>query len=380
MKAARHLIHGAVVAALATGMSSTAAAADAPAAPTLGAILESSGIAVSGWVDVAYSRLSGDGVFTNGAATRVNDSQKNGFSLHQLGLNVAYQPASGFGAFLSITAGNDADVIHSYDQTTSKFDITQAYVQYAGSGVTLIAGKFATLAGNEVIPSPGNTNYSRSILFAYEPFTHTGVRATFTPSDTITLYAGVNNGWDQLKDANTSKTAELGIGFTPMKGLSFTLAGYAGKELVNGPGSDGPDTTRTLIAFVGNWAVTDALSLILSVDVGKQKDAIFADESGQPTDDAEWTGIAAYVNYAFSDQWRVSIRAEQFDDKDGYRTGFVQKWKEVTATIGYAPSESTEFRFEVRNDSSNEDVFSKSEGNDVSDSQNSVAVQALYKF
>lgn len=379
MKAARQLIHGAVVAALATGFASTAVAADEPAAPTLGSVLAASGVTVSGFVDVAYSRLSGDGVFTNGAANRVNDSQKNGFSLQQATLNIAYQPASGFGAFASFTTGNDADVIHSYDQTTSKFDITQAYVQYAGSGVTVIAGKFGTLAGAEVIPSTGNTNYSRSILFAYEPFTHTGVRATFTPTDKVTLYAGVNNGWDQIKDTNTAKTVELGVGFAPMKGLSLSVYGYSGKELVNGPGSGAPDATRSLIAFVGNWAVTDALTLVLSYDAGKQKDAIL-NGLGRPIGDAKWTGIAGYVNYAFSDQWRLSVRAEQFDDKDGYRTGFVQKWKEVTATVGYAPSKSMELRFEVRRDTSNEDVFSKDDGADVSDNQSSVAVQALYKF
>jgi hypothetical protein len=380
MKAARHLIHGAIVAALATGLASTATAADAPAAPTLGAVLASSGVSITGFVDVAYSHLSGDGVFTNGAANRVNDSQKNGFSLQQANLTVAYQPASGFGAYVALTAGNDADVIHSYDQTTSKFDITQAYLQYAGSGVTVIAGKFGTLAGAEVIPSTGNTNYSRSILFAYEPFTHTGVRATFTASDMVTLYAGVNNGWDQLKDQNTGKTVELGVGVTPMKGLTLSVYGYSGKELVLGPGNGGPDATRSLIAFVGSWAATDALTFVLSYDAGKQKDAILADESFRPIGDAKWTGIAGYVNYAFTDQWRLSVRAEQFDDKDGWRTGIVQKWKEVTATVGYSPSKSMELRFEARRDTSDKDVFSKSDGRSVAGNQSSVAVQALYKF
>jgi len=40
-----------------------------------------------------------------------------------------------------------------------------------------MAGKFVTLAGSEVIWSPSNSNFSRSILFGAIPFTHTGVRA-----------------------------------------------------------------------------------------------------------------------------------------------------------------------------------------------------------
>ncbi|MCE8424078.1 MAG: outer membrane beta-barrel protein, partial [Candidatus Methanoperedens sp.] len=49
----------------------------------------------------------------------------------------------------------------------------------------------------------GNTNITRSIAFLNAiPFTHTGARFAFAPTDTLTLYAGLNNGWDQQKDQN----------------------------------------------------------------------------------------------------------------------------------------------------------------------------------
>ena len=48
----------------------------------------------------------------------------------------------------------------------------QAYAQYATGNWTIIGGKFVTLAGAEVIAPTGNTNFSRSLLFAYEPSVH----------------------------------------------------------------------------------------------------------------------------------------------------------------------------------------------------------------
>jgi hypothetical protein len=378
-----------VVSALGAPLAGAEEAKDAakPTAPALGDVLDASGIAVSGYLDTSYSHLSGDGVFTSGFANRVFDTQKDGFAVQQAALNIGYQPKEGFGAFVNLTLGNDADVIAPYDRypSASKFDVTQAYAQYAGSGFTVIAGKYVTLAGAEVIASPSNPNFSRSILFGFAiPFTHTGVRATFTPSDTVSLILGVTNGWDDLKDTNTSKTVEVGATFAPVKAFSIAASGYFGKERVAGLVGSGTEGQRSLIDVVATWNITDALTLILNADWGKQ------DNFGEfltsqelyvgPNYDAKWDGVAGYVNYTLNDNWKLSLRAEYFDDKDGYRTGVVQKWKEVTGTVAYLPTKHAELRFELRGDSSDVASFSKSNGTDAGKSQESVAVQALYKF
>jgi hypothetical protein len=312
----------------------------------------------------------------------VFDTQKDGFAVQQAALNVGYQPKEGFGAFVNLTLGNDADVIAPYDRnpSTSKFDVTQAYVQYAGSGVTVIAGKFVTLAGAEVIASPSNPNFSRSILFGFAiPFTHTGVRATFTPSDTVTLILGVTNGWDDLKDTNAQKTVEVGATFAPVKAFSIAASGYFGRERVLGLTNFGPEGQRELIDLVATWNITDALTVILNYDYGKQDNVGLITEG--PNFDAKWNGLAGYVNYTVNDNWKLSLRAEYLDDKDGYRTGVVQKWKEVTGTVAYLPTKSVELRFELRADSSDVNSFVKSSAmGDDAKSQQSVGVQALYKF
>src|SRR5882672_10090510 len=210
------LIASAVSAAFA---APTLALAQAARAPTLSQVLDASGISVSGYLDAGYSYANRN--VETGFSNRVFDSQNNSFALHQFGLTVAKQPRQGFGGVVNITAGADAQVIHAFPETTlavgSMFDITQAYGQYSGGALTLMAGKFVTLAGSEVIASPGNMNISRSILFGAIPFTHTGVRAGYALSDIVTFYGGVNNGWDQLTDANKGKTLELGASIVPIK-------------------------------------------------------------------------------------------------------------------------------------------------------------------
>src|SRR5437879_1780488 len=206
-----------------------------PTAEPLTDVLAASGIDLHGYVDVAYSYLSGAGVFTSGVADRVFDTEPNSFNVHQAALIVDYQPKEGFGGLVALTAGRDARVIASLGESTSNFDVTQAFAQYAHGPLTIIAGKFVTLAGAEVINSTQDTNYSRSILFGYAiPFAHTGTRLTYAPADQLSLTVGVNNGWDQLQDANKQKTGELGVSFTPNKMFSLTVQGYSGVEQLSG--------------------------------------------------------------------------------------------------------------------------------------------------
>ena len=362
-----------------------------PAVPALADILDASGIAINGYVDTSYQYLSGLGYFSSGTPDRVFDARHNSFTLNQAALTIAKQPKEGFGAVVNLTAGQDAQVVESYPNTgQSNFDVTQAYVQYATGSWTVIGGKFVTLAGAETINPTTDTNFSRSILFGYAiPFTHTGFRVTYGLNDQLNLILGLNNGWDQISDPNSQKTVEFGAIYTPVKTFSLTVDGYVGTEpvsIVNNVAST-DSGQRVLIDVVANWAITDQLSVIGNFDYGQQKD----NAAGALTDKYEWSGGALYLNYALNDQWSASLRGEIFDDKNGYRTGVNaggdgQKWKEVTLTLGYAPTKSFLMRFEGRYDKSNvadafvESVNNATETTDYNDSQYSFAVEAIYKF
>lgn len=348
------------------------------------------GLEFSGYLDVSYNRLSGNGLFVSGVPNRVFDVERNDLRTRQLALTLAKQPKEGLGGLLNVTLGKDANVIAAYDTnpnngtTTGKrdyWDVTQAFLQYAAGPWTVIGGKFVTSAGAEVINSTANPNYSRSILFGYAiPFTHTGFRATYALGDTLTITGGINNGWDDFKDTNDSKTGELGFMYAANKTFMLSAMAHFGKERVGGLVGSGPEGQRNLIDVVGTINATDKLSFILNYDYATQANASTVAPSGASK--AKWRGLAGYANYQFNDQWRLSFRAEYFDDKDGYRTGLVQKWKEATLTLAYLPPaiKNLELRAEVRGDRSNQAAFLDKDGATAKKSQSSFGLEAIYKF
>jgi len=347
------------------------------AAPTLDKVLESSGLSVSGYIDTAYSHANRD--IEGGFSTRVFDSQNNSFLLHQMGLQIAKQPKEGFGGLVNVTAGRDAGVMHSFDANESTFDLTQAYAQYASGAFTVIAGKFTTLHGTEVLWSPSNANFSRSILFGSVPFTHTGVRGTYAASDKFSLIAGINNGWDQLRDQNKGKTLELGATATPTKTISLTGSYYGGQEM---GALSGMVDRRDSFNLVGTWNVIDPLSLGLEYLSVQQKNAVL-DSSGAPVK-GKYSGFAGYASYTFMPKLKGTLRVESFNDKDGLRYGMPagtttgSKYKEYTLTLAYLAADNFELRGEIRTDRANQAVFTDDSA--LSKSLMTYAVQALYKF
>ena len=372
------LIASAVSAAFA---APTLALAQAARGPTLSQVLDASGINVSGYIDAGYSYAN-----RNIEATpqfRVFDAQNNSFSLHQFGLTVAKQPTRGFGGVVNITAGTDAQFIHSFPEAVgvgaNTFDLTQAYGQYAMGSLTLMAGKFVTLAGSEVIASTGNMNLSRSMLFGAIPFTHTGVRAGYAVSDIVTLYGGINNGWDQLTDANKGKTLELGASINPNRQLTINATGYFGKESSVSPGTPGggAQDTRNLLNVVANYTINNRMSA--------GGELLYVSQDRALGGAAKYNGLAGYFTYNLNREWRVAGRAEMFDDKNDFHFNSNQpantdvKYKEVTATLAYLPSSSVELRGEVRFDQSDKGVFINSNGS-TAKSMQSLGFQGIYRF
>ena len=335
------------------------------AAPTVSSILDNSGITESGYVAASYYHSNGYGTFHQ------FDVGHDTFQLDQAGLTLAYQPKEGFGVLVNVAAGEDMRILHAAeDGHDESFDIIQGFVQYATGPLTVIAGKYVTLAGAEVIAPTGNTNFSRSLLFFTEPLTHTGIRATYAVSDTLSLIAGVNNGWNITSTSYGSKTGELGVSFTPTKKFVLTAQAYVGK-------TQAYDAEKVLVDAVATFNATDALSFVLSYDWGKQEQNNAAD--------LDWDGVVGYANYAFNERWRISVRAEYLNDKSGYNTGTVQKLKEATLTLGFDPVKSFELRLEGRYDKSDQPTFVRSvatatEPQTFADNQTGFALQGVYKF
>jgi hypothetical protein len=335
-------------------------------------------------MDVGYT-YANKNIEAPAFSTRVFDSQNNSFALHQLGLTIAKQPKEGFGGLVNFTIGKDAQVIHSFpDTSASTFDVTQGYAQYASGPITVIAGKYATMHGTEVIASPGNANISRSILFGSVPFTHTGLRGTWALNDQYSLMLGVNNGWDQLTDANKGKTLELGATLSPIKPLTIVVSGMSGKEVITPGAAAVPEGTRTSINAVASYTIIDPLS------VGLEFLSVSQDNTVGGTSKGKYSGAAGYVSYSFIPKLKGTVRVETFTDKDGLRFNLpvdtsdpaaspAKKFMEATVTVAYLPSDAFELRGEVRQDQADNKAFVDSKGQ-FSKTLMTMALQGLYKF
>lgn len=363
------------------------------------------GIDVTGYVDASYNNLSRGNLFTSGAPSRVFDLQRDGLALQQAAVKISRLPSQGLGGVLNLTVGRDADVIAAYKTDPQKgrlcnvvtglnadgsscdrdhFDVTQAFGQYATGPWALMFGKYVTLAGAEVIWSPSNSNFSHSILFGYAiPFTHTGLRVSYALSDTLSLAAGLNGGWDNIQDTNSAKTVELGASWLPSKMVALAVQGYFGKERAAGltknelPSAFQREGDRRLLDAVLTINATDKLTFVLNYDTASQENTANVTPAAAGT--SKWSGFAGYAIYQLDDQWRVSLRGEYFDDEDGYRTGVIQKWKEGTLTLAWLATKAMELRGELRRDKSNVASFVDSNGG-THDTNSSYGLQFLYKF
>jgi hypothetical protein len=162
----------------------------------------------------------------------------------------------------------------------------------------------------------------------------------YVASDKVNLTIGVNNGWNNDSSVpNGGKTAEIAASLTPNKSLSFSVAAYYGSFDL-GAGLAG---NRALVDAVGTWTATPSLTVVLNVDWDQQEHP-----AGPGTGTASWYGVAAYVNYAINDRWRLSVRSEYLDDEDGFLFGTSTKVNETTLTFGYLPAKAFELRLEAR--------------------------------
>lgn len=306
---------------------------------------------------------------------RVFDTESNSFALQcaKIAFEKLPDAGGGVGFRTDLLFGQDAEVLTPFGSNRDQFDLEQAYVDILtpwGRGLDIKAGKFTTLLGAEVIEAKDNWNISRSLLFGYAiPFTHTGIRASYPFSDKLTGIVGLNNGWDNIKDNNKSKSIETGLLWAPKDWLSLGIADAYGPEQAGNNHSN-----RNVSDLVVTIKPSDKLTLKLNTDYGYEEDGVSIDKKGY------WTGVAGYIRYDINKWLSLANRAEYFNDPKGLRvvSGTPQSLWENTCTLEIRPFKNLITRLEYRFDRSSEDIFSKHEK--VADYQSTIGVQAIYLF
>jgi hypothetical protein len=359
------------------------------AAPSLGDVLGASGIAASGHISGGYEFFTNDGP---NVGYHQFDTNANSFTLNQADLTISSLPSSGFGGLVEVLAGNDAKAINGALGTGSgDFSLPQAYVQYATGKLTVIGGRYWTLAGAEVTDDSKNSNISRSFLFTIaEPFTHTGVRASYKATDTLTGYLGVANsavpaGGATALDNNKQKTLELGGSFAPSSTTSVGVYDYYGIDPNTSSANPNAEMRVNYLDAVAATNLTPALQLVINADYARSIPV--NDSSGN----SYVYGFAGYLNYTFNDKLKGSLRGEYLKTKgvvigsdptanDSCANEGKCGLSEITATVDYAAAKNFDLLGEVRDDMGDKVYPDSGKSSGFSDSQPEFEVKAIYKF
>ena len=308
---------------------------------------DTSKLSLEGTVDVYYRRnLSTSNSDISPATSFAN---KNGFSLGMFNLISSYESGkTGFVADLVFgPRGEDAVFLSSGNSSI----VNQLYAYWnVSDAVTFTMGNFNTFLGYEVISPTGNFNYSTSYMFSYGPFSHSGLKADFTLSDSFTAMLAVLNSTDAT-EFNPSNFQTLGA-----------QLGYKNTYLNFLLGKQDPSAEATFqVDLTGGYNLSEKFYLGIN-------------STYNDTDGNGFYGAALYPQYSFG-KLTAGLRGEYFAEV-GSGVGAIGADANVinfTTTLDYE-IENLNIKLEYRLDKASEQVFEQK------DNLSSIVLAAVYSF
>ncbi len=314
---------------------------------------------VSGMVDGFYS------LNFNHPADHVNELQNfddrgNRMELNMATLSVDLAPKP-VGFHLNAGGGRAFDIMGATEKAaTGMRFFEEAYVDVkpaAWKGLKLDFGKFGSWAGAEVIDTPNNWNYSRSLLFVWcAPYYHFGVRASAPAGKKFTTGVQLVSGWSNIVTDATYKTVGLTGAWTPTTKVTWTNTYYGGPDE-----NSANRGLRNLYDTVLQLAPSAKTTFYLNLD--------YLHDSPEHTPGYTVGGIAGAARFQLTRKLSLSPRLEWLDDGSGMATGTRQQVKEFTTTGTYALMDRLSTWVEFRNDWSNQPFFNRGNGIGVSQTQ-----------
>jgi hypothetical protein len=338
---------------------------DPPAAPVNHLETTLAGFKLSGFAEASYA-YSDRSIGDTAIVGRLYDRFPNHFMLNALAviLDKPYDATKFSAGFhTEVLLGQNAELIKSggFD-LGAHGDIPHLYITLnvptaSGNGLQFKVGRIPTLLGLEVIETYANPNWSEGNQFIYvENFTGTGVSVETKFNNYVDAQFRIINGWDQVHDNNTHKSLMGRVGIYPDALTSIGVVGFWGPEEPN-------DNTANRYGFEGLlWRKLGKAAVWVQGDYGQeQANAALSD----PTQDAKWWALGAWVAYDFSSSLGLALRGDYVSDENGARTnnflGFNpntgQKFGSGTATLNIRAWPNAVVRPEVRYDRSTLDTF-----------------------
>ncbi len=319
----------------------------------------------------------------------------NSFSFDQLWIElerpVSAENRAGFRADIVFgkTAGLlSADANARDGLAGNDLEIYQAYAQYLApigeNGVTIKAGKFATLLGAEVVQAPYNWNVTRGQVYnLLQPITHAGVLAATNVAG-LDFSLGLVDETRSFPASDVDLNKDKAILFGLAKSgdvFSFSFAGVHGAadsgQLADTPAGD----KETILDVILRAKFSESFEAYVNADYIMSENSI-AGSAG----DLDGFGIAAATRYAFTERTAAALRGE-YVGLDFDAPGVELELWTLTGTLEHKLAEQLLLRGELRYDAiadggaAGDDLFFGDDGATLSeDDQLLGGVEIIYTF
>jgi hypothetical protein len=240
--------------------------------------------------------------------------------------------------------------------SVTDFAIKQAYVALrapVGNGLDLKLGVWDTIVGYEVFNPADNPNFSRSYAYSIEPFSHTGLLASYRITDELSVSAGIANstsgagGPVYSNVINARGDGEFRISY--MASIAYTVpedAGFLKGSTVyagfvsNEDGGNSGNGSDIYNVYIGGTLATPVEGL----RVGGSFDALVLGDAG------DTYAYGLYTTFQATEQVRLSGRAEFVQDNAGVIFGGPsgQEVLALVGTVDYKVWDNVLTRAEVR--------------------------------
>lgn len=212
------------------------------------------------------------------------------------------------------------------------------------------AGVFPSHLGFESAVSIENWTLTRSLVNEGSPYFLAGAKLTGQLTDWLSATAVVCNGWQRIQRVPGSTAPGVGVQLVAQPNDRLTI------NYSNFIGTDDPDSTRRMRYFHNTfvqWQLTKKIGVLAGFDFGWQQWEPSADEY------YNWFGISLLAQYALSEQWKLALRGEYYEDPNNVivPTAFSFYTTGLSLNLDYRPVDAVALRMEGRWFNSRNPVF-----------------------
>ena len=185
--------------------------------------------------------------------------------------------------------------------------IYEAFVDYAfNDKLSVESGIFPSHIGFESAISKDNWTLSRSLLAENSPYYETGLKLNYSPNSKWTITLLALNGWQHIKDNNSSLAIGTQVQYKPNDRWLFNSSTFWGNEKSDSLAKQ----FRFFHNFYTSYTISKKLNMALFFDNGME-------EKPNISGSNNWLGYVWQLQWKASDKISGAFRYEYYKDKTG---------------------------------------------------------------